>query len=48
MSVLCVFYSNDKRQKPGQSGQTGTDKSTKNQKKFRRMFVLCVVEEYVT
>jgi uncharacterized membrane protein len=26
MFVLCVLYSKDKRQKPGQSGQRSTDK----------------------
>jgi hypothetical protein len=44
MFVLCVSYSKDKRQKPGQSGQGSTDKvQRENRKKTpgARMFVSC-------
>jgi hypothetical protein len=46
MFVLCLLYSKDKRQKPGQSGQSSKDKvQTENNKKTSLkawMFVSCM------
>ena len=42
MFVLCVSYSKDKRQKPGQSGQGSTDKVQRKNRKKKRQGHVCL------